>query len=463
VRHLSLVLLLVVLALGAGWWFGSRRDPVTPATPPIAGQPATLDSLIQGGSPPPSDPHALFQGQTVAPRVFTQPVLGFESRDRGLPASGTWIGYPLLFDFTGDGRADLVASNREEDGYWAWESGTDGTWMPRLAGPTAADGSTTTGLPRDMQYGPAAAADMNSDGIPDLVVAAHSDALRVYLNDGQMRWTRSPGPVKNTFLLLDVAIGNLNGDQHPDVAGIAHFPDPGGAALFLGDGQGGLTGVVESASIFPERTMGKAVKLADLDGDGIDDLVFGCNQGLRAYLVKPGDPMRFEDISAGLPVPTIGNTVYSVVVGRFLPGPRPQIAAAIIANPQDKEAARDYVGVWAFDPQSKRWSHADEGLPREEPYRDVVAGDFDKDGQLDLMTISIDSGAVIHLNSGNGRFHPAGRLEGGFNKGRASVGDVDGDGWVDIVVAIPATKEDPLPGRVRCYRNRPEIWKKAGE
>jgi hypothetical protein len=457
VRHLPLVLLSVLLALGAGWYFGSRQKGGSPTPPTTAGQPATLESLIQG-RPDPTDPHDIFQGEAPKPRVFTQPVLGFEARDRGLPTSGTWIGYPMLFDFTADGRADLVASNREEDGYWAWESGADGTWIPRLAGPPEGEG-----LPRDMQYGPAAAADMNADGIPDLVVSAHSDALRLYLNDGKMSWTRSPGKVQNTFLLLDVATGNLNGDAFPDVAGIAHFPDPGGAALFLGDGQGGLRGLPEAASIFPERTMGKAVKLADLNRDGIDDLVFGCNQGLRAYLVTPGDPFRFEDISAGLPVPTIGNTVYSVVVGKFLPGDGLQIAAAIIANPQDRDLARDYLGVWGYDQDGKSWKHVDEGLPRDEPYRDVVAADFDRDGQLDLLTISIDSGAVIHLNTGAGRFRQAGRLEGGFNKGRAAVGDVDGDGWTDVVVAIPATKEDPLPGRVRCYRNRPEIWKTAGK
>lgn len=455
-RHLPLVLLLVVLALGAGWYFGSRRDPVAVTPPAAAVQPATLEGLIQG-RPEPSDPMALFQGAKAAPRVFTQPVLGFEARDRGLPTSGTWIGYPLLFDFNRDGRADLVASNREEDGYWTWESGADGTWIPRLAGPD--EGDAAGGLPRDMQYGPAAGADMNGDGIPDLVLAAHSDALRVYLNDGQMRWTRSPGLIQNSFLLLDIATGNLNGDAFPDVGAIAHFPiDEGGAALFVGDGEGGLRRVAEASTIFPERTMGKAVELADLDGDGIDDLVFGCNQGLRAYLVRPGDPMRFEDISAGLPVPTIGNTVYSVVVGRFLPGARPQIAAAIIANPQDKDLQRDYIGVWAYDEEAKSWKHADEGLARAEPYRDVVAADFDKDGNLDLMTISIESGAVIQLGSGDGRFRSVGRLEGGYNKGRAAVGDVDGDGWTDIVVAIPATKEDPLPGRLRCYRNRPEIW-----
>jgi hypothetical protein len=456
VRQLPLLLLIVVLAVGLGWYFGSRRAPAPATTPSTAEPRRDLESFAHDPATP-EDPREIFKTEPKAKREFAHAVLPFESRDRGLPTSGTWIGYPLLHDFTGDGRADLVASNREEDGYSAWESGADGTWILRNAGPVVQD-AQTEGLPRDMQYGPADAADMNGDGHDDLVLSAHTDALRIYLNDGAMRWTRSPGKVENAFLFLDVSAGNLNGDAHADVAAIAHFE--GGAVLFAGDGQGGLRRLPESKGILPDRTMGKDVELADLDGDGIDDLVFGCNQGLKAILVKRGEPLQFEDISAGLPVPTIGNTIYTVAVGRFVPGERPQIAAAIIANPQDKGAQRDYVGVWRYDAEKKSWAHADEGLPRDEPYRDLVAADFDKDGDLDLMTISITSGAVIHLNDGQGRFTAKGRLDGAYNKGRSAVGDVDGDGWVDIVVAIPATKEDPTPGRLRCYRNVPEIWKK---
>lgn len=462
-RQLPLVLLIVVLALGLGWYFGSRQQrgaaPDSSSAVAGTGEPtpqSTLDSLIQDSGPKPQDPKALFQSEAKPKREFKQPVLAFEARDRGLPSSGTWIGYPLLHDFNRDGRADLIASNREEDGYSAWESGADGSWILRNAGPALPDGEGP-GLPRDMQYGPASAADMDGDGIDDLVLSAHSDALRIYLNDGRMRWTRSTGTVENSFLFLDVDTGNLNGDAFPDVAAIAHFE--GGAVLFLGDGKGGVRRLPESKALLPERSMGKDIELGDLDGDGIDDVVIGSNQGLKAILVRPGEPMTFEDISAGLPVPTIGNTIYTVAIGRFLPGNRPQIAAAIIANPLDKGAQRDYVGVWAYDPQKKVWAHADQGLERDEPYRDLAAADFDHDGDLDLFTISITSGAVIHLNDGKGHFTAKGRLDGAYNKGRSAVGDVDGDGWMDIVVAIPATKEDPAPGRVRCYRNRPEIWK----
>lgn len=463
-RQLPLLVLVVVLALGLGWYFGSRGQPapVQPAPTPTASATPTparanLADFAQDTGAAPEDARKVFEADARPARVFKQPVLGFEHRDQGLPTSGTWIGYPLLHDFNGDGRADLIASNREEDGYSAWESGADGTWILRNSGPVVGD-ETGEGLPRDMQYGPAAAADMNGDGIDDLVLSAHSDALRVYINDGRMAWTRSTGKVENAFLFLDVATGDLNGDAFPDVAAVAHFN--GGVVAFLGDGKGGLRRLPGSIMDNPDRTMGKDIELADLDGDGIDDLVIASNQGLKAILVRPGEPMSYEDISDGLPVPTIGNTIYTITVGEFVPGDRPQVAAAIIANPQDKGAQRDYVGVWGYDIESKTWSHVDEGLERDEPYRDIAAGDFDRDGDLDLLTISIESGAVIHLNDGKGRFTAKGRLDGSYNKGRSAVGDVDGDGWPDIVVAIPATKEDPAWGRVRCYRNRPEIWAK---
>ncbi len=460
-RQLPLVLLVVVLALGLGWYFGARQvqPPAVQPTAQAGVDGADLSDPLSALAETPrqsEDARKLFDGPKRAKREFKQPVLAFENHDRGLPISGTWIGYPFLHDFTGDGRADLVASNREEDGYSAWESAPDGSWTLRIAGPPEQDGAGP-GLPRDMAYGPAAAADVNGDGIDDLVLSAHTDALRLYLNDGQMRWTRSSGKVESAFLFLDADTGNLNGDAHADVASIAHFE--GGAVIFLGDGKGSMRRLPESAGVLPERSMGKDIELADLNGDGIDDLVIGSNQGLKAILVRPGEPLGFEDISAGLPVPTIGNTIYSVAVAQFLPGKQPQIVAAIITNPQDKGAQRDYVGVWAYDAAKKSWAHADTGLPRDEPYRCAVPADFDKDGDIDLLTISIDSGAVIYLNDGQANFTAKGRLEGTYNKGRATIGDVDGDGWMDVVVAVPATKDDAGAGRLRCYRNRPEIWR----
>ena len=45
------------------------------------------------------------------------------------------------------------------------------------------------------------------DGIDDLILSAHTIAMHVYFNDGQMKWTRSPAEVENPALLIDVAVG----------------------------------------------------------------------------------------------------------------------------------------------------------------------------------------------------------------------------------------------------------------
>ncbi len=403
-----------------------------------------VDPLVQvfGEGPPPTTVH------------FTLRELPFEEHSEGLPKTGSWRGYPLLFDFNGDGLCDLVASNREEDGYNTWEASKTGPWKLHIEG-----------LDRTMAYGPARAADMNSDGIPDLVLSAHTDALRIYLNDGHMNWklaSRVPRE-DNGYLMLDIATGNIDGNAFPDVVGIGNFD--GGMQAFVGDGKAsdaegepGVHHLPESRAIIPPRTMGKLVQLVDLDGDGIDDIVVATNAGLKALLTIKGSPMRWEDVSAGLPVPSIGNSFYGLAVGHFVAGGWPQIAACSLNDPTNKTP--DDIGVYAWNPTSKSWGHVDSGLDRNGGYRDLVAGDLDKDGNLDLVVMNLLEGGVVLRGDGKGGFEKIGRLAGVDGAGFVRLGDIDGDGWLDVVVVHAASKNHPEEGSLRALLNRPAVWKK---
>ena len=417
----------------------SRAPAPTPAPPPAAAQ-----APAEPFASTPSD-------ENPTAGMNAHPELAFVEHSEGLPTSGTWIGYPLLCDFTGDGRADLVASNREEDGYNAWKASASGPWVRCIQG-----------LPRDMQYGPARAADVNGDGKPDLLLSAHSDALRVYLNDGEMHWSQTTTKIENPFLLIDIAVGNLNGDKYPDVVGVAHFK--GGFGVYLGDGKGGFRRLPESSTIIDASNpnspcFGHDIELADIDGDGIDDIVAASNHGARVYLTRQGQPMHWEDVSDGLPVPKIGNSLYSVVPGHFTGGKALEIALCMVADPSQPKDKRDTIGVYSFDAAKKRWKQIDTGLARDESYRDLRAADFNGDGKLDLIAMSLESGALIYLGDGKGGFTPKGRLPGVHGKGRVALGDIDGDGRTDIVIAVPAEKPHPESGGVRAFLNRPEIWK----
>jgi hypothetical protein len=379
------------------------------------------------------------------------PELAFQEHSEGLPSAGTWIGYPLLVDFTGDGRADLVASNREEDGYNAWEAAEKGPWIRRIEG-----------LPRDMQYGPARAADVNGDGKPDLLVSAHSDALRVYLNDGHMNWSPGPSKIENPFLMLDIAPGNIDGDKNVDIVGLAHFK--GGFGVYLGDGQGGFRRLPESATILHTPSpnsafFGHDIQLVDIDGDGLDDIVAATNQGAKVYLTRKGTPMKWEEISNGLPAPKIGNSLYSVTPGHFTGGKQFELAVCGVADPGMPVDKRDTAGVYAWNAEKRVWEHIDKGLARGENYRDLRAADLNGDGKLDLIAMTLESGCLIYLGDGKGGFTPKGRLPGLHGKGRIALGDIDADGRIDVAVTVPADKAHPESGGVRAFLNRPEAWK----
>lgn len=425
--------------------------PGKPAPSPAPQKPASeppVDAtkmLTDPKAPVPEDLSKIFQDEDRPVIVFTLPELPFEEHSKGLPNSGTWRGYPLLHDFNKDGLADLVASNREEDGYNAWEASKTGPWVRRIEG-----------LPRDMAYGPARARDFDGDGHDDLLLSAHTDAIRLYLNDGQMNWTRSKSPIENPYLILDVAIGNIDGDANPDVVGIAHFE--GGISLFSGDGKGGFKRLPESRSVLPTFAFGQTIELADMNGDGVDDIVTSTNLGLKVFLTKPGTPITFEDVSAGLPKPNIGNSITAARVARFQPGGWPQIVTGLLADPGDVGEARNGIGVYAFDPTKRTWDHVDKGMTRAWSSRDVQVADLDKDGNLDVLVMSPDAGGVIYLGDGHSNFTPKGRLPGVHGKGRLAVGDVNGDGWVDVVVSTPANKENPEHGGMRALLNRGEIW-----
>ncbi|MFN0007307.1 MAG: FG-GAP repeat domain-containing protein [Planctomycetota bacterium] len=371
--------------------------------------------------------------------------LAFREVSPGLPVSGTWRGYPLLFDFTGDGRADLVASNREEDGFSAWTFDAEQGWQLR-----------NEGLPRGMSYGPSAAADFDGDKIPDLALIDHQRSLRLFKNDGNMRWSELPAPGGRKPLAMDIAAGDIDGDGRADIVGIAHFN--GGMQVYLNQGDGRLELHPAAASMLGDKGFGRAVELEDLDLDGTLDIVAATENGVKAYLTRTKPSLSFEDVSAGFPRPFGGNTIYAVAVGRFSTNSkRPQIAVALVPDPGLALDQRNSLAVYAWDEAKNSWSTIDKGLVRTEFCLDVHAADFDADGALDLLAVSFQSGVVLYRGDGSGQFEPAGRLPC-KSLGRLAIGDIDGDRRPDVAMACPSPRSQVEPGGIRVFANQPAAW-----
>ncbi len=137
--------------------------------------------------------------------------------------------------------------------------------------------------------------DLNGDGQPDIAVAdygnssAPSGLVWIFLNQGTAFNAGVSYPTGGAYT-LDLAIGDLDGDGKPDIA-IANFGlpgDPGSLAVLIN--QGG--GVFGAPAIYPGLQGPTSVAIADVDGDGKNDLVSADGVGV-VRLQSPTAPGQF--------------------------------------------------------------------------------------------------------------------------------------------------------------------------
>ncbi len=449
----------LLTALPGLWLAGCPASEPPPG--PAAGSPETspTSSLSEtdgadGGWNLPEP--ALGTGTPDELRALEVPELSFVPCSEGLPVQGSWRGYPDLIDFDGDGRAEVVVSNREEDGWNLW------TFVPGGEGRAFEAGAWEkrhTGLPRDLQYGGQDGFDVDHDGDIDLVLSSHAQGLRVFRNAGELTWDQVLPPPRTVTLILDLCGANLNGDEHRDVAGIGHFK--GGVNLYLGDGKGGFTLLDESRDLMGfEKAFGMQIEAADFDDNGLDDLIVAAENGVRAFFtsVDANGKPSWTEHSLGLPeTKTIGNILRGLAIADFVEGGLPEVAFGSLYDPGQREEDRRTMGVYSYDPATQRWTARDSGLLDKVNAFDVRAADFDQDGHVDLLACVQTLGGVLFLGDGKGGFRLAGQIKAILPKSDLAVGDVDGDGRPDIAASVGGQKGG-RPGSVNVFLNRAEAF-----
>ena len=117
-----------------------------------------------------------------------------------------------------------------------------------------------------------AMADVNGDGIPDVITA--DQGLWVWLGKGDGTFQTGHALLTGTIEADHITVGDFNGDGHPDIAYINSTQNKAG--ILLGDGAGSFT-AVSSQQPVPAGTQNLAV--GDLDSDGHLDLVTASRSG----------------------------------------------------------------------------------------------------------------------------------------------------------------------------------------
>ncbi|MBI1312828.1 hypothetical protein GC176_16180 [bacterium] len=275
------------------------------------------------------------------------------------------------------------------------------------------------------------AGDIDGNGNVDFVVTNSTDGTVSVLEfENGLLQDRTPAAVIPSLPgPASVRLVDLNGDSLPDLVVSNMAPLPGSR---------------ESVVYFPNQSTGAgsfafgtrvdigsdapvvAFDLADLDLDGDLDLVTGEQTGqtsspVRAYRNDAGSFTEAGMFDTGL-------DPLSLRIADFDRNGRPDIAVALPGSGGEVDV---YLSHGDFS-----WSFGNSMLTGMNPTQMVVS-DFNRDGYLDLAVTDESNGGQIAIftNDAYGYFNSAGSFAAGPSPNGLSSSDIDGDGVPDLVVA----------------------------
>ena len=328
-------------------------------------------------------------------------------------------------DFNGDGKTDLAIT----------QAGTK--LLTVLLG--RGDGTFQTGSPYAVGSNPAfvVAADVNNDNIPDLITANQSgNTFSVLLGNGDGTFKQSMDFVAGNSPRA-LAAGDFNADGHPDLA-IVNFSD---RSISIASGIG--DGTFKAARAYNVDLDRKSVAAGDLDGDGKPDLVVTNFCGTDSTCSSNGT------VSVLL---AVGDGTYKFAASYPL-GAGPLSVALADVNGDKK---LDLIAVNRGDKSvSVLLGNGDGTFQSALTYAagnspvSVAVGDFNKDGKPDLA-IAGDCGSSacaqpgnvsVLFGNGDGSFQSAATYAVGYSPSSIVVGDVNGDGNLDVAVSNACGKD----------------------
>jgi VCBS repeat protein len=402
-------------------------------TPWLLGRTATFQAIVVD----PNGPHGLSLSRSES-RVIGNGSRGdFRGPTIAVRPGERVYGVSEPADVDGDGDVDLLVV--QGAGYRLLLNDGTGSFVDGTEGPWS-------GLPTDRRrLGYAEFVDVDGDGDLDLVgFAGGIDDYRLYLlvNDGRGLFvdgtdgatTGTPVQPRNAGLRGEIAVGDFDGDGSQDLVLL------GDGRIYLNDGHGRFRDVTHGPGGWSNPMGGDHAVVGDFDEDGDLDLVTSYGGG-PSYLCLNDGHAFFSDGSNGpsTGLPQAGNWGFQ----------------GLLAGDLDRDGDLDLV-MKTYGGQTQIWINqggglffdetfsGPDGLPRipirPQAIDGAVLADIDRDGDLDFYASDRLNGIdVLYLNDGRGVFADAsGNPRSGASQTwsvyrHAFAADFDGDGDLDIL------------------------------
>jgi hypothetical protein len=257
-------------------------------------------------------------------------------------------------------------------------------------------------------------ADMRKSGHLDIVLSNDSpDPKLVLVNDGTGRFTVGGTYGDPKWPTRNAAVADLNGDGYPDIA-VANR----GVTSYVCYNDGKLH---FQCSPLRDTPSAATISIADVDGDGKNDVIFACRDDCQSRVFFNRD-LQGE----GRPWGLAKASVRAIAVADLNGDGHPEIAAC-----------PERLGCFVYfnDGKGNFGTGIQFQKPQALPYS-MTSADLNADGRPDLIVGYVNAPGEIYFNDGTGRkfdAHPFGDGQGAIY-GMAAA-DLDRDGRLDLVAA----------------------------
>jgi hypothetical protein len=331
-------------------------------------------------------------------------------------SSGPWS--ITIGDFNNDSRLDVAIANRWSDNLGVFVGYGNGSFSSQITYSTGSDSSPWS----------VAVGDLNGDGHSDIAVANYGTSnVGLYIGYGngnfttqQTLSTASPSSPRS------VAVGDFNNDGRLDITVANYWANNIG--IFLGDGNGTFSS--QTTYNTGAGSAPSSIAVGDFNNDSRLDIVVA-NSGTNniGVCLGYGDGTFASQTTFSTGYNSWPNVI---AVGDFNNDDQLDI---VVANSETKNVNIFLGHGNATFVQQATYSTSSDSTPCS-----IAVGDFNNDSRLDFVVISFNlaSNIDVFLGYGNGTFsiQTTYSIGGSFAPNNAAVGDLNNDGRLDIVVSL---------------------------
>jgi hypothetical protein len=337
--------------------------------------------------------------------------------------TGTLTGM-VAGDFNHDGHLDLAISDSANSNVHVLTGNGTGNFTV-LGGYSTGAGTKPAGI---------VAGDFNNDGNLDVATINHgNNTATVLLGSATGALTVQTAQATGTNP-IGISVADVNSDGYPDVIA---FDSPTGTTgevdVLLGNGNGTLQKAQASSQTFVPGTQ---AAVADFNRDGKPDLaVTQQSTNQVSLLLNNTLPTQYPDGRSYSAAHALnngrGNMADGVAVGDFNKDGLLDIAASYLSDNQVQILLNNGSG-------SSNFNQGGVYTVGSQPYW-IVSGDLNGDGYPDLVTANTNvngpTGSVsVLLNNKNGTFANAVNYTVGNQPYQVAIGDINHDGYPDLAV-----------------------------